>query len=91
MKTFRIFLTLFAITALLIPSVTNKLEAVCYVTDTGGCGYDECRLCTNLAPAIALSTVAIVAIIAIAVQNSHDSSSSSSHFHAHSHTGRGFQ
>lgn len=61
----------------------NRLEAVCYVTDTGGCGYDECRLATNLAPAIALSTVAIVAIIALAVQNSHEHSSSS-----HSHAGR---
>lgn len=56
-----------------------KLEAVTYVTDTGGYAYDESRAVTNLAPAIALGTVAIVGIIAIAVQNSHGSSSSCSH------------
>lgn len=54
------------------------LEAVSYVTDTGGYAYDESRAATNLAPAIALGTVAIVGIIAIAVQNSHDHHSSSS-------------
>jgi hypothetical protein len=57
---------------------THQLEAVAYVTDTGGYAYDESRAATNLAPAIALGTVAIVGIIAIAVQNSHDHSSSSS-------------
>lgn len=66
-------------------SSQNRLNAeVAYVTDSGGFAYDEARASTNLAPAIALSTVAIVAIIALAVQNSHDhhsSSSSSSHAH----------
>lgn len=60
---------------------TQQLEAVAYVTDTGGYAYDESRAATNLAPAIALGTIAIVGIIAIAVQNSHGrSSSSSSHY-----------
>lgn len=54
----------------------HHLEAVTYVTDTGGYAYDEARAVTNLAPAIALGTVAIVGIIAIAVQNTHDHSSS---------------
>jgi hypothetical protein len=55
------------------------------VTETGGCAYDESKAATNLAPAIALATVAIVGIIAIAVQNSHHKShsTSSSHFHSH--------
>ncbi len=53
-----------------------QLEAVTYVTDTGGYAWDESRAATNLAPAVALGTVAIVGIIAIAVQNSHDHSSS---------------
>lgn len=68
---------------------TRQLEAVTYVTDTGGYAYDESRAVTNLAPAIALGTVAIVGIIAIAVQNSHESSSSSAHLspkhHRHHH------
>lgn len=49
----------------------NKAEALTYVTDTGGCAYDECRAATNLAPALALGTVIAVGIIAVAVQNSH--------------------
>lgn len=53
-----------------------QVEAITYVTDTGGYAWDESRAATNLAPAVALGTVAIVGIIAIAVQNSHDHSSS---------------
>lgn len=56
----------------------NSIEATSYVTDTGGYAYDESRAAVNLAPAIALGTVAIVGIVAIAVQNSHEHSSSSS-------------
>ncbi len=59
---------------------TQRLEAVTYVTDTGGYAYDESRAATNIAPAIALSTVALVAVIAIAVQNSHDSTTVHGHF-----------
>ena len=65
-------ITLFAIGSM----ATQQVEAVTYVTDTGGYAYDESRAATNLAPAIALGTVAIVGIIALAVQNSHDHSSS---------------
>lgn len=64
---------------------TQQAEAVTYVTDTGGYAYDESRAATNLAPAIALATVAIVGIIAIAVNNAHghNSSSSSSSYFSH--------
>lgn len=66
---------------------SNRAEAeVMYVTDTGGYAYDESRAATNLAPAIALSTVAIVAVVALAVQNSHCRSSSSSSSSAHVHS-----
>ncbi|CUI17284.1 conserved putative membrane protein [Candidatus Protochlamydia naegleriophila] len=83
MKSFKKMIALAAAIAMTGAS-TQQLEAVTYVTDTGGYAYDESRAATNLAPAIALGTVAIVAIIAIAVQNSHDSSSSSSSSsHAH--------
>lgn len=64
----------------------QKLEAVTYVTDTGGYAYDYSRAALNYAPAIALATVAVVGIIAIAVQNSHDSNSSySSHSGSYYH------
>ncbi len=82
MKSFRKMIALAAAIAMTGAS-TQQLEAVTYVTDTGGYAYDESRAATNLAPAIALGTVAVVAIIAIAVQNSHDSSSSGSSSHAH--------
>lgn len=71
-----VLILLFAMIGLSI----QKIEAITYVTDTGGYAYDEARAVTNLAPAIALGTVAIVGIIAIAVQNSHGHSSSSSHY-----------
>ena len=77
--------TLIAFTLLSTP----KVEAVSYVTDTGGYAYDESRAVTNYAAAIALGTVAIAGIIAIGVQNSHhhhsssSSSSSSSHYASH--------
>lgn len=67
----------------------HKSEAVAYVTDTGGYAFDESRAAVNLAPAIALGTIAIVGIIAIAVQNSHgkrSSSSSSSHYSSSSYS-----
>lgn len=80
MSTFKKMIALATLLAMVGMSA-QQLEAVTYVTDTGGYAYDESRAVTNLAPAIALGTVAIVGIIAIAVQNSHDSSSSSSaHF-----------
>lgn len=70
--------------AALMTGLPNSAEAsVTYVTDAGGCAYDECRTCVNLAPAIALSTVVIVAIIALGVQNSHSSHSCGS-FSSHS-------
>lgn len=71
----------------IIAATSQKLEALAYVTDTGGYAYDESRAAVNLAPAIALGTVAIVGIIAIAVQNSHDhsSTSSSAHYGYYSH------
>lgn len=72
---------LFTILAIFLQG-NHQLEAVTYVTDCGGKGYDQAIAATNLAPAVALATVAIVAIIAIGVQNSHGHhSSSSSHGH----------
>jgi len=78
METLRKSVTLLLMLAL-IAVYSPKLEAVTYVTDTGGYAYDESRAATNLAPAIALATVVIVAIIAVAVQNSHLK-------HSHSHS-----
>lgn len=53
-------------------------EAANYSTDTGGCGYEECRQTPALTPAIALGTIALVAIVAVALQDSHGS-----HGHCH--------
>jgi hypothetical protein len=54
-----------------------------YVADTSGFCYEDCRRAPCIAPAIALGTVALVAIIAVAVQNTgHDDHCHTSH---HSH------
>ena len=56
----------------------SSLKAQPYCSDVGGCGYEECCASPCIAPAIALGTIALVAIIAVAVQNS-------SHGHGHCH------
>lgn len=68
-----------AATTALLTSSTGSLNAQEYCMDNGGCGYDECCRTSSLAPAIALGTIALVAIIAVAVQNT------SGHSHCHSH------
>lgn len=50
-----------------------------FASDTGGYGYSESRQAPALAPAIALGTVALVAIVAVALQDSHGG-----HSHGHS-------
>lgn len=65
-----------ALTAALFSS--GFAEAANWSTDTGGCGYEECRQSPCLTPAIALGTIALVAIVAVALQDSH-----SSHGHCH--------
>lgn len=72
---------LIALTAMaaMLGSSTGDLGAQEYCVDNGGCGYDECCRTSSLAPAIALGTIALVAIIAVAVQNT------SGHSHCHNH------
>ncbi len=53
-------------------------QDACYAESAGGCGYQESCRSPYIAPAIALGTIALVAIIAVAVQNSH-------HGHGHAH------
>lgn len=56
----------------------DSAEAANWSTDTGGCGVEDCRQAPCLTPAIALGTIALVAIVAVALQDSH-----SSHSHCH--------
>jgi len=58
---------------------SSSVEALEYVTDLGGYGYEEARRAPQLGPAIAFAALALAAIIAIAVQRS-----SSGHAHSHS-------
>jgi len=72
------FIALAAVIAMLGTSST-ELVAEEFCIDNGGCGYDDCCRTSSLAPAIALGTIAIVAIVAVAVQNT----SGNSHCHSH--------
>lgn len=74
-------LVVLATLAAMIGTSAHNLNAQEYRTDTGGYGYESARRVPSLAPAIALGTIALVAIIAVAVQNT----SHSSHGHSHSH------
>lgn len=78
MKFFKKSVALATFVAMIAASAHN-LSAQEYMTDTGGCGYQECRRVPSLAPAIALGTIAIIAIVAVCVQNSQH------HHHSHSH------
>jgi hypothetical protein len=63
----------------MVGSASNCLTADEYCIDNGGCGYEACCRSSSLAPAIALGTIAVIAIVAVAVQNT------SGHSHCHSH------
>jgi len=63
----------------MLGSSAGSLCADDYCVDNGGCGYEDCCRSSSLAPAIALGTIAVVAIVAVAVQNT------SGHSHCHSH------
>lgn len=65
--------------ASLMAMLGSSVNADEFCADNGGCGYDECCRTSSLAPAIALGTIAIVAIVAVAVQNT------SGHSHCHAH------
>lgn len=74
MKRLTTFVALTAICGgLLAPSA--RLDAYTFSTDVGGCGYQECRSCVVLAPAVALAAVALAAIIAVALQTNNNNHS----------------
>lgn len=70
---------LIALTTLMAMLGSGSMNAEEACADNGGCGYNECCRTSSLAPAIALGTIAIVAIVAVAVQNT------SGHSHCHVH------
>lgn len=63
----------------MLGSSAASLHADDYCCDNGGYAYEESCRSSSLAPAIALGTIAVVAIVAVAVQNT------SGHSHCHSH------
>jgi hypothetical protein len=79
MKLGKKIIALVALLAMLATSTSNVFADE-YVADCGGVGYCETTRASSLAPAIALGTIALVAIIAVAVQNT------SGHSHCHAHT-----
>lgn len=71
---------MFLLTAIaMLGTSGTSLQADEYCVDNGGCGYNDCCRSSSLAPAIALGTIALIAIVAVAVQNT------SGHSHCHSH------
>lgn len=83
MNMFKKMVALSTLVALLCSSSPSHLMAQEYCTDAGGYGYQQACRAPSLAPAIALGTIALVAIIAVAVQNSSHSKHSHSHIHCH--------
>ncbi len=78
MKSIRKMIALASVLAML--GSTLQVNGDEYATNCGGCGYTECQEAPCLAPAIALGTIALVAIIAVAIQNHSKSGHAHSHF-----------
>ncbi|PJD93494.1 MAG: hypothetical protein CK425_12600 [Parachlamydia sp.] len=78
MKKLKKSVVLATVIAMLTAS-SHSVNADCCVTETEGCGYEECRRAPQVGPAIALGAIVIAAIIAVAIQNS----SHSGHGHGH--------
>lgn len=83
MKKLKKFIATTALMAM-IGSSAHNLSAD-YCSDTGGCGYEECRRAPCLTPAIALGAIALVAIIAVALQ--HGGHGHGHHGHSHDSSG----
>jgi hypothetical protein len=64
----------------LITSPLSKLHAYEYVTDTGGCGYEDCCRSVCIVPAIGFAALMLAGIIAVGLQNR----SHGGHNHSHS-------
>src|SRR5262249_36754242 len=79
MKTIKKLIALATLAAMIGVSAHHLTAQEC-CTEAGGYGYETACRVPSLAPAIALGTIALVAIIAVAVQNS------SHHDHGHSHS-----
>lgn len=71
MKTLKKIVSATVMTAMLFS--TNTIQAANGGNSSnGGVGYEESRRAPSIAPAVALGTVALIAIIAVAIQNSND-------------------
>lgn len=76
------FIKKIVVSAVLLSFIGSpNLKATEYCVDNGGCGYNDCCRTSSLAPAIALGTIALVAVVAVLVQNT----SGSAHCHHHKH------
>ena len=80
MRGFKKLVSSFTLFSLLVLSSSKACAQPEYCVDNGGCGYDDICRTSTLAPAIALGTIALVAIIALALQNT------SGHAHCHAHS-----
>lgn len=77
MKLFKKLIALGATAAMVMLSCHATADEY-YSSACGGCGYEDCRQSPCLTPAIALGTIALVAIVAVALQDG-----KSSHGHCH--------
>ncbi|PJD93492.1 MAG: hypothetical protein CK425_12590 [Parachlamydia sp.] len=63
----------------MLTTSSGSLNALEYVTDLGGYGYEEARRAPQIGPAIAFAAIGLATIITLALLRS-----SSSHAHVHS-------
>lgn len=75
MKKFRKFITI-ACLGLMVSSSPTQGEAATYMTDTGGCAYEDAYQACCIAPAVVFAVALLAAIIIVGVHNRHGHSHS---------------
>ncbi len=72
-----------AVSLLLHAPISSPLFGWKYCETVGGCGYQQCKSCPVLAPAVLFAAITLGAIIAIAIKAEKEDAHTS-HTHTHS-------
>ena len=70
MKQFKKFISVLCL-VLMASTAPTKTEAVTYMTDTGGCAYEDAYQACCVAPAVVFAVALLAAIIVVGLHNRH--------------------
>ena len=70
MKSFRKFITILCLTTM-VSTAPTQTEAMTYMSDTGGCAYEDAYQACCVAPAVVFGVALLAAIIIVGLTNRH--------------------